>query len=254
MGFLRPQRYADGDLIDVEGALVRLKVSGRARRVSLRLDSTRREVVAIAPSPRRLAEAAGFAAERSSWIAARLAELPAAQRLAPGALIEVLGEPCRLKHAASGRPRWRLAEAGSPRELIASGEPAAFSAAVVRALKAEARRVLVERTNVYAEALGKPAPVVGIIDPRARWGSCTPPRRAGFGAALEVGRIRYSWRLVLAPFAVMDYVAAHECAHLVEANHSQRFWAVVRGLVGDERSHRAWLRANGARLHAFGRA
>ena len=67
-----------------------------------------------------------------------------------------------------------------------------------------------------------------------------------------MGRIRYSWRLILAPFAVMDYVAAHECAHLVEANHSARYWAVLHGLVGDERPHRAWLRAHGAGLHAFG--
>ncbi|RIJ43839.1 M48 family peptidase, partial [Maribellus luteus] len=68
----------------------------------------------------------------------------------------------------------------------------------------------------------------------------------------EVGRIRYSWRLILSPFEVMDYVAAHECAHLIEANHSPAFWAVVRGLIGDERPQRAWLKANGAALHAFG--
>jgi len=93
---------------------------------------------------------------------------------------------------------------------------------------------------------------VSIMDARARWGSCKPPRAAGFGAAAEVGRIRYSWRLILSPFEVMDYVAAHECAHLIEANHSPAFWAVVRGLIGDERPQRAWLKANGAALHAFG--
>ena len=253
MGFLRTQRYADGDRIEIDGAPVRLKVSGRARRVSLRLDSARREVVAIAPNPRRLAEAAAFAAERASWIKARLTELPPAQALGPGGTIEVLGEPCRLESVVRGRPVWRPPDADTPRRLVVSGEGDAFTAGVVRALKAEARRVLVERTEFYARAVDRPTPAVGITDPRARWGSCTPPRRSGFGAKVEVGRIRYSWRLVLAPFAVMDYVAAHECAHLVEANHSPRFWAVVHGLVGDERPHRAWLRANGARLHAFGR-
>jgi len=92
-----------------------------------------------------------------------------------------------------------------------------------------------------------------VADPKARWGSCRPPRRQGFGATAEVGRIRYSWRLVLATEAVLDYVAAHECAHLIEANHSPRFWAVVHDLVGDHRPHRAWLKAHGPRLHAFGR-
>jgi predicted metal-dependent hydrolase len=137
--------------------------------------------------------------------------------------------------------------------LSAPGEGAAFARAIVNALTAEARRTLLERTAVHARALGRPMPAVAIADPRGRWGSCTPPRRRGFGASLAVGRVRYSWRLILAPPAVLDYVAAHECAHLIEANHSPRFWAVVRGLIGDPRPHRAWLRANAARLHAIGR-
>jgi predicted metal-dependent hydrolase len=111
---------------------------------------------------------------------------------------------------------------------------------------------LTERTAIHAARLDRPMPAVAVMDAKARWGSCRPPRTRGFGAGVEVGRIRYSWRLILAPYAVMDYVAAHECAHLVEANHSPRFWAAVRSLVGDPRPHRTWLRANGARLHALG--
>ncbi len=253
MSLFGSPRYADGDRIEVDGAAVRLKVSGRARRVSLRLDAARREVVATAPSPRRLGEAAAFALERRAWIAARLAELPQTTPLVPGALIEVLGRPCRLERAP-GRPRWREAAGDQPRALVVSGEGDAFVRAVVRALKAEARRVLTERTEAWVRALGQPSPTLTITDARGRWGSCRPARTSGFGAALEVGRIRYSWRLVLAPYAVMDYVAAHECAHLIEANHSSRFWALVHELVGDHRPHRAWLRDHGSRLHAFGRS
>jgi predicted metal-dependent hydrolase len=163
----------------------------------------------------------------------------------------MLGQACRLETCA-GRTRWLPPADGQPRRLLASGQGEAFGRAVVRALRAEARRVLVERTETWASALGQPTPVVTIADARGRWGSCRPARGAGFGAGVEVGRIRYSWRLVLAPYAVMDYVAAHECAHLIEANHSPRFWAVVHGLVGDHRPHRAWLRDHGTRLHAFG--
>jgi predicted metal-dependent hydrolase len=245
-------RYADGDRIEVDGARVRLRVSGRARRVSLRIDAARREVVATAPTPRRLAEAAAFALERRAWIAERLLELPSRQTLAPGMMIQVLDQACRLE-SGPGRARWSADADGAAITLRTAGEGEAYGRAVVRALKVEARRVLVERTEVWARAVGQPAPVVSIADPRARWGSCRPAPRGGFGAAVEVGRIRYSWRLVLAPYAVMDYVAAHECAHLVEANHSPRFWTIVNRLVGDHRPHRAWLRANGARLHAFGR-
>jgi predicted metal-dependent hydrolase len=252
MSLFRLSPYADGDRIVVAGAPVLLRVSGRARRVSLRVDGTRREVVATAPTPRRLSEAAAFAHERQAWIAERLAELPEAQTLAPGDVIEVLGRPCRLEQGR-GRARWRPAEGVEPMRLIVAGEGAAFTTGVVRMLKAEARRVLTERTEVWAEVVRRPMPVVAITDPRGRWGSCRQPRPTGFGAGIEVGRIRYSWRLVLAPFEVLDYVAAHECAHLVEANHSPRFWAVVHGLVGDHRPHRAWLRDHGTRLHAFGR-
>ena len=249
--FRTAPRYADGDHIMVAGARVRLRVSSRASRISLRIDAGRREVVATAPSPRRLSEAADFAHARTAWIAAQIASLPQALALAPGVTIEVLGRPWRLERGG-GHARWRPATAEQPATLLVSGEGEAFVRAAVRALKAEARRVLGERTAYYATAVDRPVPVLAIMDAKARWGSCKQPRRSGFGAAAEVGRVRYSWRLVLAPFEVCDYVVAHECAHLVEANHSPRFWAVVHGLVGDHRPHRDWLRQHGARLHAFG--
>jgi predicted metal-dependent hydrolase len=252
MVLFRPApRYADGDHIVVAGARVRLRVSSRASRVSLRIDAARREVIATAPNPRRLTEASAFAHARTAWIAAQLADLPEALDLAPGVTIDVLGRPWRLERA-SGRARWRPATAAQPAALMVSGDGEAFAKAVVRALKAEARRVFTERTAHYAAALDRPVPVLAVMDAKARWGSCKQPRQRGFGASAEVGRVRYSWRLVLAPFEVCDYVVAHECAHLVEANHSPRFWAVVHDLVGDHRPHRDWLRKHGARLHAFG--
>ena len=248
----RAQRYADGDRIEVAGASVLLRVSPRATRVSLKLDPARRVVVATAPNERRLREAAQFALERADWVRARLDTLPEPNTIAPGQVVDILGRPHRLL-SAPGRAKWRAATTTEPAALIVSGEGEAFARAVVRALKAEARRRLTERTAHYAAALQRPMPAVAIIDPRARWGSCTPPRTRGFGAAAEVGRIRYSWRLILAPMPVLDYVAAHECAHLIEANHSPKFWAVVHAINGDHRPHRDWLKAHGARLHAFGR-
>src|SRR5437868_10004820 len=100
MSLFGRQGFVDGDQLEVAGAAVRLKVNARSRRVSLRLDRTRREVVATAPSPRRLAEAAAFARDRAGWIAARLAELPDAQSVAPGIVIQLFGQPCRLEAAA----------------------------------------------------------------------------------------------------------------------------------------------------------
>lgn len=245
--------YAHGDRLVLDGHGVRLRVDGRARRVSIRIDQAHREVVATAPSIRRLPEAIAFAQERAVWIAGQMAKLPAPSALAPGAVIQVLGQPCRLE-AGSGRGRLVEATDDAPMRLIApAGER--FAAAVLRLLKAEAQRQLMEATAVHAKALGQPMPSVGFGDARGRWGSCKPAPCSGLGAQARVGRIRYSWRLVLTPPAVLDYVAAHECAHLVEANHGPRFWALVAELVGgDPRKHRQWLRTHGPSLHAFGQA
>ena len=237
---------ADGDRLDVAGTAVTLRVNRRARRVSLRLDRTRREIVATAPSPRRLSEAAAFARERAGWIAERMAELPAATPVHPGLMLEVFGEPVRLE-AGTGRAKWLPAADGEPARITAMGEGEGYARAVILMLKKRAAAVLGERTEVYAAMLGAAAPTVTVADAKGRWGSCRPGVRGGPAA------IRYSWRLALAPFEVADYVAAHECAHLLELNHGQRFWAHVKALVGDPKAHRAWLRAEGARLHAFGR-
>lgn len=238
--------FADGDRLEVAGATVTLRVHRRARRVSLRLDRTRREIVATAPSARRLAEAAAFARERAGWIAERLAELPDAAPVHPGLTLQVFGEPVRLE-AGGGRAKWIDATDGEPARIIAMGEGEGYARAVILMIRKRALAVLGERTAAYAARLGAPMPKVTIMDARGRWGSCRPGPRG------TPGSIRYSWRLALAPFAVADYVAAHECAHLLELNHGPRFWAHVRALVGSEKPHRDWLKAEGARLHAFGR-
>lgn len=237
---------ADGDRLEVAGAVVRLKVHRSARRVSLRLDRTKREIIATAPSQRRLDEAAAFARNRASWIAERLAELPKAEVVAPGMTIHLFGEPCRLE--ASDKPaRLHPATGDAPMVITARGDGEVYANAVVRIIRREALRVFTERTAFYCDQLGAKLPSVTIMDARARWGSCR------HGLPGKPAAIRYSWRLALAPFEVADYVAAHECAHLLELNHGPRFWAHVTTLVGDERPHRDWLRAQGARLHAFGR-
>lgn len=238
--------FSDGDRLEVAGAAVTLKVNRRARRVSLRLDRTRREIVATAPSARRLSEAAAFARERAVWIAERIAELPDAQPIQPGMTLMVFGEAVRLENG-TGRARWHPADCGEPARITAMGDGEGYARAVILVLKRRAGAVLSERTEIYAAMLGVPPPKVTVADARGRWGSCRPGVRGGPAA------IRYSWRLALAPWSVADYVTAHECAHLRELNHGPRFWAHVRALVGDERPHRAWLRAEGAKLHAFGR-
>jgi predicted metal-dependent hydrolase len=253
MNLFRGQTYAPGDLIEIAGARVRLKVSPRARRVSLRIDHAKGEVIASAPTQRRLHEAVAFAGQRAHWIAAHIGALPRPTLVEPGHVIEVFGQPHRLEAAPSRLKAGFYEGEDGQGVLRAFGEGEAFARAVVRQLKRHALEVLHERTEFHASALGRPMPKVAVADAKGRWGSCRPARPATRGAQGDTGSIRYSWRLVLAPFEVADYVAAHECAHLLEANHGPKFWAHVRRIYGHEKGPRAWLRQHGARLHAFGR-
>ncbi len=243
----RAPALAHGQVVEVAGCPLRLRVNPRARRVSLRVDAARREATATAPSPRRLRDALAFAETRADWIAAQLEAAPARRPLAPGLLVPLGGAPCRLERAAQRiPPRLVPATPDEPARLVASGEGEAYARAALRALRAEALRRLAARTAVHVRALGLPQPPVAVADAKGRWGSCRGPR------AGDPGAIRYSWRLVMAPPEVLDYVAAHEAAHLVEPNHSPAYWAVVARLYGDPAPARRWLREHGPALHALG--
>ena len=237
-------RPADGDLIEVAGARVRLKVNGRARRVGLRLDRAKGEVVAVAPTARRLNEAVAFARQRQDWILEKLGATQPGVVLTPGMELVFLGRRCRLGRSLG---RASLEADGWERgvRLSASADAAAYEAAVVRLMKREALEWFLVRRDVHCHALQTPVPPISIMDARTRWGSCTPAQQG------RPASIRLSWRLALAPLRVADYVVAHECAHLLEANHGPNFWAHVRRLVGDERPHRKWLRTEGLSLHAI---
>lgn len=229
--------YKDGQRLSLDGGPpVRLSVNRRARRVSIRIDGRAGEAVLVAPSERRLVDAVAFARTRSRWIEDHLSDRPEPVFLAPGCVLPFEGQQITLARVA-GASAARLSGA----ELVAGGEGAAFSRRILTFLKRRAREALVARTEAHCRALGLPLPRVSITDPRSRWGSCTPGR----------GTIRYSWRVILAPPEVLDYLAAHEVAHLVHADHSPRFWAVVEQLIGDHRPHRRWLKSHGPGLHAL---
>ncbi len=218
---------------------VRFEVNPKARRLILRIDERTREAVAIAPSHRQLPEAAGFAADRLEWLAGRLSEMPAARPFTEGAIIPLRGKDCHLSLEGPGRIA-RL-HSGPPAVLRAPGAPETFSQRVTRFLRREARKDLDSAVARHCAVLGADARKISVKDTRSRWGSCTSD-----------GRLAFSWRLVCAPPDILDYVAAHECAHLLEMNHSEKFWAQVTNCVGDWRPARKWLRTNGPALQTLG--
>ena len=218
---------------------VRLEVNPRARRLILRLDEKTREAVAVAPRAKDIPAAAAFASERVEWIAGQLARMPETMPFEPGAIIPLRGEPCRLSLDGPGR-RARL-EVNGEVVLHAPGAPETFEARITRYLKAAAKSDLADAVERHCETLGVQARRLSVKDTRSRWGSCSSDRVLSF-----------SWRLICAPPDVLDYVAAHECAHLLEMNHSDRFWAHVARTCPDWKLHRRWLRTSGRELHAVG--
>ncbi|KQY89962.1 M48 family metallopeptidase [Brevundimonas sp. Root1423] len=240
-------QYRNGQRLPPEsperlGVAARLSVNPRARRLSIRIDARAGEAVLIAPSERKLADVVAFARTKASWMRERLAERPDSAPLEPGAVVLLFGEPTRLE-AAGGAGAARLIETADGPVIQSGGEGEAFARRVENLFKRLARQVLVERTDHHLRTLGQRPVKVSIADTRSRWGSCSPHNRS----------IRYSWRVIMAPPAVADYLAAHEVAHLVHADHSPAYWSVVQRLVGDHRPFRKWLRDNGPALHAVGR-
>ena len=235
-------QYRNGQRLPLDGLTARLSVNPRARRLSIRIDARAGEAVLIAPSERKLAEVVAFARTRASWMHQRLAERPQGTPLEPGAVIDLFGKPTRLT-ATGGAGVARLGEDADGPVVISGGEGEAYARRVENLFKRVARETLQARTDVHLTTLGLRPVRLSIADPKSRWGSCSPHNRS----------IRYSWRVIMAPPAVIDYLAAHEVAHLVHADHSPAYWAVVQGLIGDHRPHRKWLRDNGPALHAVGR-
>jgi predicted metal-dependent hydrolase len=237
-------QYRNGQRLPPEalGVAARLSVNPRARRLSIRIDGRAGEAVVIAPSERRLAEAVAFARTKAAWMRERLEARPESSPLEPGAVVPVFGRPTRLV-ATGGAGAARLIEDDEGAAVLSGGEGEAFSRRVENLLKRLARQVLVERTEYHLRALEQRPVKVSIADTKSRWGSCSPHNRS----------IRYSWRVIMAPPAVADYLAAHEVAHLVHADHSPAYWSVVERLVGDHRPLRKWLRDHGPALHAVGR-
>ena len=229
--------------LEIDGALVPLtvRVNRRARRLIVRVMHQSGEVVVVAPSQRALKDAVGFAETQRSWIAAKLKEVQPPVSFFPGGLVPVGG----LLHRVVHKPRARsgvvqIYDLLDGPLLCVSGELAFLPRRVEDFLKREARKLMLERTAVNCNKLGLPAPKVTIRDPSTRWGSCS-----------HASGISYSWRLVMAPAFVSNYVAAHEVSHLVHMNHSRAFWRVVASLVPDSRRAIDWLAREGRALHRY---
>ena len=215
------------------GLEVRLRRNPRATRFTLSVSRVDGRPQLTLPQRASLAEAQAFLERHVAWLEGAVARVPPARVVAAGRALPFRGASVVLE-ARPGRFAPKL-EGG---RLLVSGPPEGAPGRARAFLKDAARAALVPAAHGYAEQVGRKAARITLRDTRSRWGSCS-----------SEGALSFSWRLAMAPPEVLDYVAAHEAAHLVEMNHGPRFWALVERLRPDWRESRDWLRRHGGDLH-----
>lgn len=210
---------------------VDLRRSSRAKRLSLRVSRLDGRVTLTLPKRAAEREGITFLKSKEAWLRGHLDQLAPIQQVAIGEQIMLRGTPVPIVQGAGKR-------LAIFHDRIEAPTTQDLGPKIKAQLRQMARNALAEASDRYAAALGLSYTRLSIRDTRSRWGSCS-----------SQGVLMYSWRLIMAPPPVLDYVAAHEVAHLVEMNHSDAFWAVVAQLRPSYQTERQWLRANGDTLH-----
>jgi len=224
----------DSEAEDEPRVEVRLKRSSQAKRLSLRVSQLDGRVTLTLPRHASEDEATSFIREKAAWLRRHVARFKADMLVGQGGEIPFQGQMIRV---VQGQGRKITLHEG---QLFVPGAPERTGARLAAFLKEAARDRLTEASDRYSATLGRPFARISLRDTRSRWGSCS-----------SQGALMYSWRLVMAPPEVLEYVAAHEVAHLAEMNHSPAFWKVVHDIYGPHRAQRGWLREHGAGLHKY---
>lgn len=221
---------AEPPRISVAGIAVSVRRHGRARRITLRIGA--RGPVLTLPTHVPLRDAERFLRDHEAWLIDRAAKVPEPVVIAHGSQLPFAGQMLSVQATKVARP------------VLSDGVlevPDVAPALAVRGfLIAQARMDLTAATSEYADQVGRTYGRITLRDTRSRWGSCT-----------ATGNLNYSWRLIMAPAEVLDYVAAHEVAHLCHMNHGARYWALVARICPDFEVYRSWLRHNGPDLHRY---
>ena len=230
--------------LEALGAPIEVRRHPAARRLTLRVSKTKRAVIVTVPTEYRMEEAGRFLRSNLDWVRERLGNVPEPVPFADGARIPLRGRTHHVCFTGPRRARSVVAideTEGRVPSLEVSGRLEHAPRRLKDWLIEQARTDLDVCVRLHAKTLGVKARSITLRDQTSRWGSCT----AG-------GLLSFSWRLVLAPVHVLDYVAAHEVAHLVEMNHGPRFWKLVARSMPRLDEAKRWLRNHGADLHRYG--
>lgn len=235
---------ADHSISDLN-APIEVRRHPGARRLTLRVSRTRRAVIVTLPIQCDLDEAGSFLHRNMAWVRERLDSLPSPVPFHDGAFMPLRGDTHRIVFSGCARGRGVVRPVATKpyAELQVTGQADHAPRRLGDWLLKQARSDLEERVDWHSRRLGLKASRITVRDQTSRWGSCS-----------TTGALSFSWRLILAPRHILDYVAAHEVAHLAEMNHGPKFWALVRRTMPDMDEARRWLQIYGMDLHRYGPA
>ncbi|MBB4075929.1 hypothetical protein GGR08_000210 [Bartonella fuyuanensis] len=226
--------------------VVPLRVRRRrcARRLTLRVNSSGKEICVTIPLSISLCTVQSFIEKHRAWIEARLARVQISHKnayLKEGATIPFLGVSHTIRHREGrGVTEIVTADAGQGSKIIVYGQVEYLPRRIADVLKKQAAFIITPLVTHYSHKVERKVKSICYKDTKSRWGSCSIDKRLSF-----------SWRLVMAPKEVIEYVVAHEVAHLVEMNHGPRFWALCEELCPGSKMYRTWLKENAHRLQAI---
>lgn len=226
----------------VAGRTLPLKIveNDRARRLTLRIDAGGRGLRITVPPGLARGEVDRFLHRQQGWLEQRLAKVPERPQVRPGIKIPLRGVPHVIVHEPAKRGTVTIGLEGGAAALVVHGDRRHLPRRLADFLKREAKRDIDALVEKHTTTIGKRAKVVRFRDTTSRWGSCTSD-----------GTLSFSWRIMMAPAPVINYLVAHEVAHLQEMNHGPKFWKLCDELCPDTERCKAWLKRNGGALQAI---
>jgi predicted metal-dependent hydrolase len=230
--------YDIPDMLEIGAHQVPLQVrrNRRAKRMYLRYNPADHAFALTLPHRTKMEEGVRFVSSKSDWIVETLRDMPERKKLRAGMTLPILGQMTKIVSVSDLPAPFALKD---NRLEIGAGS-GTFAKRAEHALKKIARNELTELAECKAQRLGRRINRMTLRDTRSRWGSCSSD-----------ANLMFSWRLVFAPYAVLDYVVSHEVAHLRQMNHGPRFWDCVESICPDYVEWKDWLRVHGGELYRF---
>ena len=213
-----------------------IRRSNRAKQIILRVVQEDPGIELVIPIRASIEQGENFTKNKSDWIYERLKERPTNIPIRDGIELPYLDEKIILYFISAPSPS--VAWLGN--KLLISGPNINFDQLALKALKMEAEKIIKPSAEHLASLLNKTITNFHIGDPKTRWGSCS-----------SIGRLSFSWRLIMSPKKVLNYVICHEVSHLAELNHGPKFWKLVNMYSEDAPYAKAWLKLNGDHLRKY---